>query len=377
MDGLYPRIAFFILLSVLTSCVICEKILLLGDSVDRMIVDDWCSLKNNQGHNTTKKRWDKRTLLYRNIAGRLGSAICQTENDSIAFVHLFGSDATGPYANLKTFGDGHNDPYEGTQSRLNHSITMYQSQFGSPDRIIWHSGMWDSHGIILASNGNINYSLETETFHRNTVARVDDIIRAANKDVKVGLRTGAWCKRSGKLLHMFNAIIRNISLSKNLTLFDFDDDMWSSANYDYEQEKYMFRDAVHPNHVYLQRAGEKLLGLQYSNSMIFRYGGEVSQYYEDRFDALSRITTVYLWYDILREKYIFLDNFRNIRHEHVDEHFMSYLRLGPRDVRHFNGTFFYDKTTLGDPVPKFLFDDHHFLSVTGIFIKESQRNRID
>ena len=332
--------------------MICDKLLLLGDSVDRLIVLEWCSYKKRQGHRIIKRKWDKGTLLYRNIAGRLAAYMCQTENDSIAFAHFFGSDSTGPYANLKSFGDGKNDPYEGTKARLNHSITMYQSQFGSPDRIIWHAGMWDAHGIIQSSKDNINYTVETETFYRNTMARVNDIIFIANNDVKVGMRTGVWSNRSGELLHMFNDIIRNISMSKNLTLYDFDDDMWSSVNYDNNQEKYIFQDQVHPKPVYVERAGEKMLGLQYSKSMLFRYGKMTTQYYEDRFDLLSNMTTVYLWRDVMRSKIIYLDCFNNIRYEEVDTKFMNYSRLGPRDVRDFNGTYFYDKTTMGISIPK-------------------------
>jgi hypothetical protein len=50
----------------------------------------------------------------------MATHFCRTDVDSIGFVHIFGSNAPGPY--LSGFGNNPDDIYEDTKARVNLSI---------------------------------------------------------------------------------------------------------------------------------------------------------------------------------------------------------------------------------------------------------------
>lgn len=345
-----------ILLSLVVTRISGDNLLLLGDSIDRYTTLEWCKLKAAQGFNTTSFRWGQDKLRYEDIEGiKFGSFYCQAHMDSVAFVHIFGSNATGPYHN--NVGNNPLDIYEDTQARLNLSISLYRSLFGSPDRVILHTAQWDNH---YYRNNKVNLQLLISKFTNNTNLRLNELLQMVDKSVDVGLRTAVWCRVGGNQLHTVNQIIRDIALERNLTLYDFDKDIWSTVNYEKKQQSHLLSDQVHPRATYTARAAEKMLGRLFSNSMIFRHPNRPSEYYNSRFDAPNLyLSTVHLWNDTVTNIFFFHNNLNNSRHEcHSEEEMIKALRLGPADIRHFapNESSVYNKTHLGSPISNLLTD---------------------
>jgi len=63
------------------------------------------------------------------------------------------------------------------------------------------------------------------------------------------MRTAVWEKAAGHLLKEFNNVIRKIASTKNLTLFDYDKEVWGTVGFDYSEEPFIFRDWIHPKPV--------------------------------------------------------------------------------------------------------------------------------
>ena len=131
MVNLYLSVA--LLLSQLTPLGLALRLLLIGDSVDRCIVQDWCGLQRSRGVQVTSFNWGDSSIKYASKKGMMPSDICVSTTDSIAFVHIFGSNATGPY--LHMFSNSPEDPYVDTQVRVKKSIELYKAHVGLPDRI--------------------------------------------------------------------------------------------------------------------------------------------------------------------------------------------------------------------------------------------------
>ena len=115
------------------------KLLLLGDSIDRMAVNDWCTLKQTQGirANLTTS-WCEEYVIGRE-SHKWHCFSCQTDEDVIASVHLYGSGDIKPYHYSEA-----NDIYESTTIRLPLMIAKFISTHGLPDRVMYHTNQWDS-----------------------------------------------------------------------------------------------------------------------------------------------------------------------------------------------------------------------------------------
>ena len=348
-------IHLLIFLLLLATLVSSDNLLLLGDSIDRYTTIEWCKFKALQGFNTTSLRWGQDKLRYDNVEGvKFGSFYCKADKDSVAFVHIFGSNATGPYHN--NLGNNPLDIYEDTVARLNLSISLYQSLYGSPDRVILQTAQWDNH---YYRNNKVDLKVIINTFTNNTNLRLNELLQMVDKSVDVGLRTAVWCRIGGNQLHTVNQIIRDIAKERNLTLYDFDYDIRSTINYDKKQQSHILFDQVHPKPTYTARAAEKMLGRQYSNAMTFRHPNRSSDYYSRHFDAPHLfLSTVHIWNDTTNNISFLLNNANYSRHEYHDYEIVNAMRLGPADVRHFspNESSVYNRTCWGDPILNFLVD---------------------
>ena len=351
-----------IFLLLVVTLVWSENLLLLGDSIDRYTTIEWCNFKALQGINTTSLRWGQDKLRYENVEGiKFGSFYCKADNDSVAFVHIFGSNATGPYHN--NLGNNPLDIYEDTVARLKLSVSLYQSLYGSPDRVILQTAQWDNH---YYRNHKIDLKVIISKFTNNTNLRLDELLQMVDKSVDVGLRTAVWCRVGGNQLHNVNQIIRDIAKERNLTLYDFDYDIWSTINYDKKQQSHILLDQVHPKPIYTARAAEKMLGRLYSNAMIFRHPNRSSEYYSRHFDAPNLyLSTVLIWNDTINNMSFLLNNANYSRHQYHDDQILKALRLGPADVRHFSphDSSVYNRTFLAGPILNFL-ADRTILNVT-------------
>lgn len=70
-----------------------ERLFLIGDSVDRYIVQDYCNYQRSRGLNPREFNWGDTNIRYASIRGMMPSLICEVPStgDSVAFVHIFGS----------------------------------------------------------------------------------------------------------------------------------------------------------------------------------------------------------------------------------------------------------------------------------------------
>ena len=165
---------------------------------------------------------------------RIPAWICISHNyaDSLAFVHIYGSNATGPYFHGYKNIDGV-DPEVDSIIRVNKSIASYVRQFGFPDRIFFHTARWDlsrmydsiesMDSLKVNSSNWYNYlaMFEDQTLER--LEQIDTIIhdlkmnpknknrKNVNKTVEIGLRTAVWSNNGGEILHEFNHVVREIA----------------------------------------------------------------------------------------------------------------------------------------------------------------------
>lgn len=328
------------------------KLLLLGDSVDRMAVDDWCILKRSQGlrANMTMS-WCEEYAMGRKDH-RWHCTSCQTNQDIVASVHLYGSSDEGPYH----FHDP-NDTYQGTAIRLPLMITKFISLHGVPDRVIFHTNQWDSRCGELDLYKHFK---PVDLFRTDTLKRIDQIQQIFfNLKVDIGLRSAAWSAVGGNVIHIYNKIIRNISHKKNLTFYDLCDDLWSTMDYDKKMERHLFRDSIHPLHLYTARLAEKLLENQYTSALKFGSHSETRRYnkkFDDNSPSASLIAS--FWLDGNSNSIYYYNDLNSSWHYMPDKSFMKALRYGRKDVRVFDSLTIRKLTSgyLSSPTPTFFID---------------------
>ena len=251
----FPRI-YYLLLT--TNVVVSFRILLIGDSVDRYIVGDWCwsigldSDKSNA--NVWSNHWGASSgLQYGNINSKKQPAfICGSNltNDSLGFVHTFGSNPTGPY--YEGFTNNKEDHYADTPARIQRAMEVFYEEYPVPDMIYYNSVQWDLHLLYTTVNDTIaletpHSSLWNESIHhfeKNVNNRLDEIISHAHrlslihgKLANVGIRTAPFNPRpnllqssvippENRLMLAMNNILRIMARDRNLTLYDMDNDLW-------------------------------------------------------------------------------------------------------------------------------------------------------
>jgi hypothetical protein len=328
-----------------------DDLLLLGDSVDRNACIEWCATKRVIGSVTNSSVWGPWVLAAQHmIAGRMGTYYCKTHLDSVAYAQIYGSNAVGPY---RKYGINPSDIYDHTTARLNLSISTYISLYGLPDRIIFNTVQWDVAHLIQHVK-KFNIKDVAIKFKSNVLARLNEIVHLVGESVDVGVRTGPRSLYHLDLVHVFNELVREIALEKNLTLYDYDVDMWSSVDFDLKMETHLFRDWIHPKYPYTAVAADKMLGRQFSNSMTIKKGTKSSLFYSARFETSPlNSTIVYLWQDAATNETFFLNRANGSRHCAPNKDLVKALRLGPHDFHRFTGTALYTNTQLGGPSPTY------------------------
>ena len=347
---------FFLVVNLLSKPTHSFKLLLLGDSIDRMAVDDWCTLKQSQRvrANLTNS-WCEEYLIGRDVGHKWPCFSCETDEDVIASVHLYGSGDKGPYHHKDD-----NDIYEATAIRLPLMIAKFISIHGLPDRVMYHTNQWDSRcGETDAWKAHKPENL----FINDTLKRIEQIQQIFDYKVDLGLRSAAWSARGGNMIHTYNNIVRNISLEKNLTFYDLSEDMWSTMDHDKEMEWRLFRDAIHPLPPYTSRLVEKLLENQYTNALKLRSPSETMKYnkkFDDNFPSTSLIAP--LWLDDTTNSIYYFNDLNSSWHYMPDRSFMKALRYGPKDVRSFDSSTIQKLTSenLASPTPTFFVDGSVF-----------------
>jgi len=113
------------------------NIFIFGDSVDRLIVDDYCnSVKGS------KQQWGVGNFTYK--PGAPAALICERQGARLGFLNIYGTPLQGPYAHGHSQGTSSDDPYTDTGLRMKHGLDVYNSLgYGVPDLVFFRAELWD------------------------------------------------------------------------------------------------------------------------------------------------------------------------------------------------------------------------------------------
>ncbi len=206
--------SLLVLCSLFASCS-ATKLLLVADSISRHFVEEWCIMKRSNVYyadhyrhvnNTVNPfhRWGNFSINY-----ELHSPVYCVDSasqDVVAQVQIFGANATGPYysSSLKDFKTM--PRIVDTVPRIAQAVVDFEKTFGTPDRVILHSAVWDVIGTfdtkVLDKNSKDTHPAWARIvakFKENTIERLEqleDIYKGKNVDI--GLVTGCWMEVTGK-----------------------------------------------------------------------------------------------------------------------------------------------------------------------------------
>ena len=239
--------------------------MLIGDSVDRLTVAAWCS---EHGIRKVPTRWGDNIMKYGRKSKQPTSVCNNTEGDSIASLHIFGS-SNGPYLWVE------HDKFTGTTKRIQLALRLYSQQIGKVDQIIFNALLWDiKPQFVMGENDtdhkDASFHLKSlQTMEIDVRSRLDELVKTVESGVDVGIRNSPYSPAyeptgTGELFHNYNQMMRKIASDRNITFYDYDFDLWSSVNFDYRRQKEVFLDVCHPRSSYNRAAGEKMLGHKYS-----------------------------------------------------------------------------------------------------------------
>ena len=338
---------FFLVFTFTARQALAVHLVLLGDSVDRQSSIEWCEWRRRIGCNVSSSEWGTGTLRYHNKHGRMATFYCKCNEDSVAYVHIFGSNATGPYVNH--MGNNPLDPFEDTQRRITESLGIYVRLYGNPNRICFHSALWDVQ-YLRRSKLSID-----ATYSRLTLwSRLIDIFQIFNDTrVDVGIRTAVWFAELGGMLDLYNNEIRRLAAFKNLTFYDMDNDVWSSVGFDRSKERFLFRDAIHPKQLYTARAAAKMMGTLFSNSFLF--GQNQNEPEAVVYRDLAGVT----YFANIENR-----SFHPCAFNRNCSNLFKALRLGPEDIRNVPTIDTMNAFTMGESIKEYLFEDRVVFNIT-------------
>jgi hypothetical protein len=223
-------------------------VLLLGDSVDRYIVQDFCSL-----HNGTVEDWSHQTFMYKTKDKASASSLCSLPSRALAHLHLFGSNETGPYRD--NIRESWFDPFVDTPARICKGLEIFSRRVAAPSTIVFQVLMWD----LLAVRGTPDPATAVARYRERLRARLADVRRCAPPGAEVVIRTVPSSQWGGELMPAFNDALRGLARDAGLRLLDFDALAagWAAAAGDAEADR--FRDGYHPTETYCARFAERTL----------------------------------------------------------------------------------------------------------------------
>jgi hypothetical protein len=227
------------------------KILLIGDSLDRHVVEEVCFADN-----LTLRDWSNGTFGYRKDTW--GAALCETSKGigSISFLHVFGSNASGPY--LRNLISTPTDPFVDTKARVCKGIEMYSNNVKVPTLIVFHIVLWDVH--ILRKQKYPPEQVKVQRFRNNMIARVQEIQSCKNRSSILMLRTAPAMRWGQSLVVLFNDVLKNISKEMGIGIIDYDDLLWGMDRSESREPK-LFRDQTHPRKEFSAKFARHLLSI--------------------------------------------------------------------------------------------------------------------
>lgn len=226
------------------------NILLIGDSVDRLSVMNFCESYQNQ-------TVDWADGLFR--TRRFDAQLCHTLHGNMAHLHVYGSNATGPYfAGLKTTK---RDRYLDTQGRMRKGLEIFTRKLGPPTLIIFQIVAWDLSRLM--ADRALSDPAKQAQYRDNMLARARELLVLKDNSTTLLLRTAPASNFAQGLMREYNAILRNISRELGVGLVDFDRMLWAppASGTRAVTVPDLFKDNVHPHRRFLARFGEHLMRL--------------------------------------------------------------------------------------------------------------------
>jgi hypothetical protein len=208
--------------------------------------------------NQTIEDWSKNVLSHRKWAPR-GASLCNASNignGSIAHLHVFGSNASGPY--LHGIDNTPADPFMNTDARLCKGIELYSHHVGLPTLIVFQIMLWDIY--VLHEMHHVPEQVKVQKYRDNMIARVKEIQRCKNRRSALVLRTAPAMLWGKRLIVLFNEVIRSIATDMGIGIVDYDAMVWGMDR-SASREKTLFRDHTHPRIEISTRFASHLLRL--------------------------------------------------------------------------------------------------------------------
>ena len=216
-------------------------ILLLGDSVDRHSVIDYC-----ESEGIVARNWSHGLFQWTQYSLR-GAAVCESSQGTIGHLHLFGSNATGPYGTDQDMISNPADPYIDTKIRLVKGIELFSHEIGKPTLIVYQSLLWDIFWAVKSPTlSRLTREAQAELYRDMLTSRLKEIMLLKDKSTALFMRTTPRTRRQTHTTVVFNQVIREVSRDLKLKLVDYDKMVWGS-NRSLARLPQLFRDPVHPN----------------------------------------------------------------------------------------------------------------------------------
>lgn len=255
----------------------CTRLLLIGDSIDRLSVQEYC----DEHHYYSEIPPFHEPLKTSNKA--VDAYYCKAldnSNHSLAYLHIHGSNSTRPYWMDHTRA---HVELENSIDRLNYGIVKYMSTYPVPHFIFLHTAQWDAAQLnyvydseeinkVHSTSWNISVSSFISSM-RERIEQIQSLVRNVTTEcgpVKLGLRTAIYSPKFQKsfiptLLFEMNRLVVELSREYNLILYDANEDFWSRHGHNYAAQAKLFRDYIHPIRPLLVTQASKLMRLQYTS----------------------------------------------------------------------------------------------------------------
>lgn len=212
------------------------KVLMIGDSINRQMVIDLCSLY-------ASKPWDFCTPHLAYNKASLACAVCTTGNFSIGFVHIYGASLTMPYLhNIAT------DNFTNTELRVPLACDLFSLRVGSPHLVFFRTDIWNfGHAEQLVHQGAQynqaqvirRFVIETSGIFVWLQSRFPSSCVCTHTVPKI--RTGVFLNQSIVRHESFSAGLRLAAVSSKTVLFD-----WALLLLPSDDRDFL-RDKIHPN----------------------------------------------------------------------------------------------------------------------------------
>jgi hypothetical protein len=192
------------------------SILILGDSINRYMIDDGCGLIGG-----TLADWG---VGFTYKVGASAAKACITPTGVIAYLNTYGSKPKGPY--YTNHVNSPEDPWADTELRIAHGVAQFTERFGAPLLILFRGELWDLH-VWLGSDIS-KYTTEDRnalfaTYTNDNRGSIE-AIRAAAPHALLGLHSVPlikWANFLQRLHVQYVQAMRNFANDNALIYFDF------------------------------------------------------------------------------------------------------------------------------------------------------------